>query len=160
RVGRYPSLCCPSPWYILPSNLLLSQRESDTTSSGGDAMQTTLRPTVLLVLLACVTIAGPVRAETVSCTPITSLPAVITVQGIYSLTGNLNIAMTTGDAIDIQTNNVLLDLNGWKLGGLAAGVGTTANGMHAAGRQNITIKHGTVRGFLIGIVLDNGAIAQ
>ena len=69
------------------------------------------------------------QAETVNCTPITTLPAVITVQGIYCLTGNLSTAMTSGNAIEIQTNNVVLDLNGFKLGGLAAGSGTGAAGI-------------------------------
>ena len=94
-----------------------------------------------------------VHAETIDCTPITTLPAVITLQGVYCLTGHLATAMTSGTAIDIQTNNVVLDLNGFKLGGLAAGFGTTANGIYANHRQNITIKNGTVRGFFKGISL-------
>src|SRR6266542_1190224 len=107
----------------------------------------------LLVLLAFVLGAAPARAETVNCTAITALPAVITVQGVYCFTGDLATAITSGIAIDIQTNNVVLDLNGFKLGGLAAGPGTTANGIHALNRQNITIKNGTIRGFLEGIVI-------
>ena len=81
------------------------------------------------------------------------LPAVITAQGLYCFTGNLATAITSGNAIDIQTNNVVLDLNGFKLGGLAAGLGTEAVGINAADRQNITIKNGTVRGFQKGILL-------
>ena len=95
------------------------------------------------------------QAETVNCTAITSLPAVITVQGVYCFTGNLSTAMTVGNAIDIQTNNVVLDLNGFKLGGLAAGPGTGASGIFAFTRQNITIKNGTVRGFKYGIWLED-----
>ena len=109
----------------------------------------------LLVLLALVLGAAPARAETVNCTAITVLPAVITVQGIYCLTGHLNTAITSGNAIDIQTNNVTLDLNGFKLGGLAAGLGTAAIGIFAFNRQNITIKNGTIRGFFRGIFLDD-----
>jgi Periplasmic copper-binding protein (NosD) len=109
----------------------------------------------LLVLLALVLSAVPARAETVNCTHITSLPAVITVQGVYCFTGDLSTAMTSGNAIEIQTNNVVLDLNGFKLGGLAAGLGTGAFGIHAFNRQNITIKNGTVRGFRRAIVLEN-----
>ena len=71
----------------------------------------------------------------------TSLPAVITVQGVYCFTDHLSTAMTSGHAIDIQTNNVILDLNGFKLGGLAGGLGTLAIGVHAINRQNITIKN-------------------
>jgi len=94
-------------------------------------------------------------AETIDCTPITTLPTVITVQGIYCLTGNLATSMATGNAIEIQTNNVTIDLNGWKLGGLAAGAGTMATGIYANQRKNITIRNGTVRGFYYGILLDD-----
>src|SRR5262245_41049205 len=109
----------------------------------------------LLVVLTVALGAVAVWAETVNCTPITSLPAVITVQGIYCFTGNLDTAMTSGDAIAIIANNVVLDLNGFKLGGLAAGSGTNANGIAANNRKNITIKNGTVRGFFRGINLNN-----
>ena len=114
----------------------------------------------LLVLLALVLIVAPAQAETTNCTAITSLPAVITVQGIYCFTGHLNTAITTGDAIDIRTNNVIVDLNGFKLGGLAAGPGTFANGIHASDRQNITIKNGTIRGFFAGIRLQAPGASQ
>jgi len=38
--------------------------------------------------------------------------------------------MTSGNAITIATNNVVLDLNSFKLGGLSAGLGTNANGIY------------------------------
>jgi hypothetical protein len=123
-------------------------------------MHTATRSAVLLVLLAGVLGAAPARAETVACTPITVLPAVITVQGIHCFTGNLATAMTSGNAIEIQTNNVVLDLNGFKLGGLAAGFFTTAIGIHALDRQNLTIKNGTIRGFLYGIALQDAGASQ
>jgi hypothetical protein len=107
----------------------------------------------LLALVAPSLLAPPARAETVNCTAITSLPAVITVQGVYCLTGDLSTAMTPGNAIEIQTNNVVLELNGHKLGGLAVGSGTTAYGIFASQRRNITIRNGTVRGFNVGIFL-------
>ena len=102
-------------------------------------------------------VVGPAPAETVNCTAITALPAVITVQGVYCLTGNLTAAIMGGNAIDIQTSNVVLDLNGYKLAGLGAGTGTLTTGIHANNRQNITIKNGTVRGFFNGIFLDDSA---
>ena len=104
--------------------------------------------------------AVPAQAETTACSPIDSLPATITVQGIYCFTQHLSTSMTSGNAIEIDTNNVILDLNGWKLGGLAAGAGTNAIGIHAFNRQNITIKNGTVRGFLIGIRLEGSGSAS
>ena len=110
----------------------------------------------LLVLLTLVLVVAPAQAETVNCTAITALPAIITVQGVYCFIGDLATAMTEGSAIDIQTNNVVLDLNGFKLGGLAAGRGTRATGIFADNRQNVTIKNGTVRGFNGGISLTAG----
>src|SRR5262249_41325240 len=116
--------------------------------------------TSLLVMLALAWGAAPVQAETVNCTAITSLPAVITAQGIYCCIDHLSTAITSGNAIDIQTNNVILDLNGFKLGGLAAGPGTQAVGIHALDRQNLTIKNGTIRGFLRGIHLETSGNSQ
>lgn len=101
----------------------------------------------------------PARAETVQCTAIASLPAVISAQGVYCLTAHLSTAITTGAAITITTNNVVLDLNGFKIGGLGAGTGTEAVGIYAHQRQNITIKNGIVRGFATGIYLQDNSLS-
>jgi hypothetical protein len=111
---------------------------------------------ILVLVLGATTLA---RAETVDCLAITALPTVITVQGIYCFTGHLTTNMTSGSAIDIQTNNMVLDLNGFNLIGLA-GLGTQAVGIRALDRQNITIKNGTVRGFLRGIQLETGGNSE
>ena len=111
-------------------------------------------------IFAALAFTAPAQAETMNCTPITALPAVITVQGIYCFTPDLATAMTSGNAIDIQTSNVVLDLNGFKLGGLGAGLGTNAFWIHARDRQNITIKNGTIRGFFEGIVLVDAGASQ
>ncbi len=95
-----------------------------------------------------------VRAETTECTVITTIPTVITVQGVYCLKSNLATAITTGNAIEIQTNNVTIDFNNFKMGGLAAGANTEARGVYAYKRQNITLRNGNIRGFQIGIYLD------
>jgi len=110
-------------------------------------------------LLALLAIAGSARAETVDCTPISVLPAVITVQDVYCLTADVNMAAASGNAIDVQTNNVVIDLNGFTLGGLG-GAGTTAVGIHALDRVNVTIKNGTVRGFLKGIYFETSGASQ
>jgi len=116
----------------------------------------TIRKIKNLILLALLLVLTPnVWAETTNCTPITTLPAVITVQGIYCFTGNLATSMVGGTAITINTNNVTIDLNGWKLGGLAAGTGTQTRGIYALQRKNITIRNGIIRGFLRGIYLDD-----
>jgi hypothetical protein len=100
------------------------------------------------------------RAETLNCTPITSLPTTISTQGLYCLTGNLATNISSGNAITITANNVTLDLNGWKVGGQAAGAGTQTAGIYSAA-ANVTIKNGIVRGFYYGIDLEGrGAVVQ
>jgi hypothetical protein len=93
------------------------------------------------------------RAETTQCTAITSLPATISTQGIYCLTGNLATNLASGNAILINVNNVTIDLNGYKIGNLAAGDGTLALGIFADQKKNITIRNGIIRGFHFGIRL-------
>ena len=128
-----------------------------TLTTFGEAVMSIARLTLLLTLAV---LATSVQAETINCTPITSLPAVISTQGLYCLTGNLATSQTSGNAIEITANNVTLDLNGWKLGGQAAGAGTRAYGIYSAA-VNVTVKNGIVRGFYIGIELDGrGAVVQ
>ncbi len=104
-----------------------------------------------LIALATALMATPAKAETIECTVIDSIPFIITVQGIYCLTGNLASSLTSGEMITVATNNVTIDMNGFKLGGLAAGTATLANGIFALDRRNITIRNGSIRGFLRGI---------
>src|SRR5690606_30008425 len=54
-----------------------------------------------------------------SCTGyIDSLPATISSQGVWCLRGHLSTGISSGDAISINTNNVTIDCNDFKLGGL------------------------------------------
>lgn len=86
------------------------------------------RTAVLIALLQALGVPA-LRAETVGCTPVTSLPATIADPVIYCLTGNLATSMTLGNAaIEIAASNVVLDLNGWILDGAAAGPDTQALG--------------------------------
>jgi hypothetical protein len=91
-------------------------------------------------------------AEVTACTNITSLPAVITSQGIYCLKQDLSTAITNGRAIDIQANNVTLNCNGYKIGGLGAGTASTAYGIYVANHMNATIRECNIRGFYIGMM--------
>ena len=86
---------------------------------------------------------------------ITSVPAVISTQGTWCLKQDLSTSMSSGNAITIATNNVTIDCNDFKLGGLAAGLGTTAFGVQATDRQNATVRHCNIRGFLYGISLES-----
>jgi hypothetical protein len=111
-----------------------------------------------IVIGFCIIVAAasaPIYAGTADCTHITSLPYTIERQGVYCLTANLETSMTPGNAITINTHNVVLDLNGHKLSGHKAGTDTQAYGIYGLQRKNITIKNGTVRGFMCGIWLDD-----
>ena len=85
---------------------------------------------------------------------ITSIPAAINSQGTWCLKQDLATGITSGIAISVNTNNVTIDCNGFKLGGLAAGLATTAFGISAGSHSNIVIRHCNVRGFFYGILLN------
>ena len=97
----------------------------------------------------------PAHAETYqTCAGfIDSVPAVINTQGVWCLRKDLSTAMATGNAITINTNNVTIDCNHFKLGGLAAGDATATTGILASNRQNTTVRNCNVRGFLVGVSL-------
>jgi parallel beta-helix repeat protein len=88
---------------------------------------------------------------------IDTLPATISTQGVWCLRHDLSTNLTSGAAITINANNVTVDCNDFKLGGLAAGDGSLTKGIYASNRQNATVRHCNVRGFRDGIALMNGA---
>ena len=111
-----------------------------------------------LILSGWLLAAGSARAAESfdNCTGfITSLPAVIATQGTWCLKQDLATAMTSGNAITVGTNNVTIDCNNYKLGGLAAGIGTAAWGIFAHDRENTTIRRCNIRGFEAAIVLES-----
>ena len=117
----------------------------------------TIRSFVLLsvlALLACIKPAHAAQSYDNCAGTIASLPAVIASQGTWCLKADLATALTTGNAIAINANNVTIDCNDFKLGGLAAGVGTQTYGIYARDRQNITVRHCNIRGFYVGVSLE------
>jgi parallel beta-helix repeat protein len=111
---------------------------------------------LLLLVLSGLAWHIPATAETYhTCgTVIASAPAVINTQGVYCLTHDLTTSITSGPAIAIQANNVTIDCNGYKLGGLAGGINSSATGIHADSlRVNITVRNCGVRGYYYGIDL-------
>lgn len=106
----------------------------------------------LAILSVIIVIGGnTVQAETTECTEIPSIPYTIDEQGVYCLTHNLSAKMATGAAITVDTNNVTIDFNGFKLGNLAAGFTTRASGIIAGNRSNVIIRNGILRGYYKGI---------
>ena len=84
---------------------------------------------------------------------IDSLPATISTQGTWCLRQNLSTNIANGNAVTIAANNVTIDCNDFRIGGLAAGEGSIAAGIHAYGRQNVIVRRCGVRGFKWGITL-------
>jgi hypothetical protein len=109
---------------------------------------------VFVGFLPCIVGNSAVLAETLNCTAITSVPATITTEGIYCLKSHLTSAVPNVAAITIDADEVVIDLNGFTLGGLGRPE-STAIGISVLGHMNTTIKNGTVRGFNIGIFIGN-----
>jgi len=84
---------------------------------------------------------------------IDSLPATINTQGVWCLRKDLSTSQATGEAIRILANNVTIDCNGYKLGGLAAGAGTQTAGIVTNSSTNVTVRNCNIRGFHEGLVL-------
>ena len=88
---------------------------------------------------------------------IDSLPATIATQGVWCLRQHLSTAIASGNAITIATNNVTIDCNDFKVGGLAAGDTSQAIGIQSLERQNATVRQCALRGFRTGIQLFEGS---
>jgi hypothetical protein len=121
-----------------------------------------LRALLITVTVSLTVLLNPTSAHAAqsydNCTGfITSLPATITTQGTWCLKADLTTAITSGNAITVAANNVTIDCNDFKLGGLAAGAGTLTTGIFADTRDNLTIRHCNIRGFFEGTVLTNGS---
>lgn len=87
-----------------------------------------------------------------SCTgTIDSVPAVIGTPGTWCLKQSLATTIASGAAITIAANNVILDCNDFKVGGLGSGVTTAAVGIDVQGSLNTTIRQCGIRGFRAAI---------
>jgi hypothetical protein len=103
---------------------------------------------------------GQVLINTASVTAAGGFPYVITQPGSYKLSGNL-FPPANVNAININSNNVTLDLNGFTIGSAACvpdTCGTTsAYGVFTSTSHpyyNITVRNGTVSGMGVGIYLN------
>ena len=83
--------------------------------------------------------------------PISSLPYTITQGGSYYVTGNLSAGVW--DGILIEASDVSVDLNGYTL--------STDSGYYglyvAAGRTNVSVRDGGVRGFYVALYAETGS---
>jgi hypothetical protein len=115
-----------------------------------------MRP--LLVALFGLVFAAPAHAETFStCNHfINAIPTTLSSQGVYCLAQDVSTAITTGAAITVGANNVTLDCNGYKIGGLGGGPATEAMGIRidttgGGPGDNFTVRNCSIRGFATGL---------
>ncbi len=111
------------------------------------------------IFLATTLVPGAVRAAESydGCKyTITSLPAVLSSQGVWCLKGDLATAMASGTAITLAASNITLDCNHFKIGGLAAGAGTQTVGIDTGGWANATVRNCNIRGFMTGFKDSDG----
>jgi len=87
---------------------------------------------------------------------ITSLPATIATPGIWCLDRDLTTNIASGNAITVNANNVTIECNRFRIGGLQAGPATTASGIRASNRLNMTIRNCNIRGFLAAVNTNGG----
>lgn len=84
---------------------------------------------------------------------IAALPAVINTQGTWCLDQDFITSIGSGSAISVNTNNVTIDCNGFRLDNRAAGNTTTAIGIASTDKLNTTIRRCDIRGFHMGVRL-------
>lgn len=92
---------------------------------------------------------------------IATIPATITTQGVWCLKSDKAWSSVSGAMVTIATNNVTIDCNNFKLGGLGGGEAATSIGIQAVERANITVRNCNIRGFGQGIVISgSGATVE
>lgn len=109
---------------------------------------------VIAVALLALSAPGTATAGTDRYTTITSLPYTINSPGGYRLTGNLTLTTLYTSAITINSDNVVLDLDGFTIvNGVSPAINGPSPAIKATGRSNITIRNGKLRGFWRAIQL-------
>jgi hypothetical protein len=88
-----------------------------------------------------------------------SVPTTITKQGTWCLRKDVSTSITSGAAINIAANNVTLDCNDFKVGGLGAGINTNTSGIVTSNTLNATVRNCSIRGFRTGIRLQQAPAA-
>lgn len=120
----------------------------------------TLRNFAALALLAVTSLLASsgarAAADYENCTGfITTLPATINSSGTWCFNQNLSTAITSGQAILVDAENVVIDCNDFKLDGLAAGASTQAKGIVLQNHGHDTVRHCNIRGFYFGVYFNS-----
>lgn len=102
---------------------------------------------LVLALLAAPSLASAAESYDNCTGVISSLPTVISTQGTWCMEADLSTSITSGNAIAINTDNVTIDCNDFKLDGSGAGTGTATVGISGSNRFNAIVRHCHVKGF-------------
>lgn len=110
---------------------------------------------LLSVFTFIICASSPVTA--LACNKINNLPTTINDPGQYCLKKDFNTSLMSGAAIDVQSNDVTIDLQGFAIDNRAAGPGTTAAGISAINQDNTTVRNGTLMGFRSAVNITPGS---
>jgi hypothetical protein len=103
-----------------------------------------------MVLMASVVMAD----DATTCSAyISTVPYTIASPGTYCFNTNLTTSLASGNAIDIDANNVILDMKGFKLRNTADESTTLAKGIYST-RRGLTIRNCRIQGFAYGLVFN------
>jgi hypothetical protein len=121
------------------------------------------KPLRLPFALALLALAAPIAPALAAsgydaCTDfVSALPATISTPGTWCLTQDLATSMSSGAAIILDSDDVTLDCNGFRIDDAGGGTGTTAIGILATNRRNLSVRRCEVRTFRIGLYLGQAA---
>lgn len=82
-----------------------------------------------------------------------AVPYTASSPGTHCLTTDVTYGSTTGNAITITVDGVILDLQGRQLSG-STNASTGAIGIRVLGKTRVTVRDGIVNGFQYGVVFD------
>lgn len=109
---------------------------------------------LLVVIVGAATPASAAESYDSCVGDINTVPTVITTPGTWCLRHNVITNATSIRAVDIRTNNVTIDCNGFRLADAQAGPSTLSNGITTNGSySNVTVRNCTIIGFNFGIFL-------
>ena len=83
------------------------------------------------------------------------VPTVISTPGRWCLRQHLVSNLLTNNAIEVRTNNVTIDCNGFVLDNVAAGRSTYSAGVSARGVSNIRVRNCSIQGFFYGTFISS-----
>ncbi len=110
-----------------------------------------------ILLLAAIAWLAPATAGAANITKCTdeirSLPVTLLRAGVYCVKQNLTTTQTSGFAIRIAHSNITVDLGGFQISSKPAHSDAKVEGIFARSKHNVTVRNGTIKGFLRGVSL-------